>query len=195
MLQLGCCRAVMGKHFTSSETPSLCQAPTDIKVEFHWLVYSWNKWTEDTIITNINIVSDCWTSLVKSSVSHDVICYRNRLELSEPMMLEMEMWNHLKVNEGWLLQCCIKSVCAEWDCLNKFHSRRTELFRNGSHDYYELKFTFLVLIQVFFFVIILIWIFNMSYRLTELLLKVFIVTKLQDLSSCFEVFPKLYCLF
>lgn len=164
-----------------------------IKVEFHWLVYSWNKWTEDTIITNINIVSDCWTSLVKSSVSHDVICYRNRLELSEPMMLEMEMWNHLKVNEGWLLQCCIKSVCAEWDWINSIlgvqsclGTGATTLLRTEVHI-----FGF----NTGFFVIILIWIFNMSYRLTELLLKVFIVTKLQDLSSCFEAFPKLYRLF
>lgn len=38
--------------------------------------------------------------------------------MSEPMMLETETWNHLNVNEGWLLQCCIKLMCTEWDWIN-----------------------------------------------------------------------------
>lgn len=36
MLQFGCCRAVMGKHFISSETPSLCQAPTNMPLRWNF---------------------------------------------------------------------------------------------------------------------------------------------------------------
>lgn len=68
------------------------------------------------------------------STPHDVIRYRNSLEMSEPMILEMETWNHLNVNEEWLLQCCIKLMCTEWDCLNTFLSRCTALFRNWSYS-------------------------------------------------------------
>lgn len=102
------------------------------------------------------------------SVSYDVICYSNKLELSEPMMLEMEMWNRLNVNEEWLLQCCIKLMCTEWNCLNTFHSRCTGLFRNWNHSqvwlYWELSFQFSVLIQFWFSI----WTLYTPYRLTKL---------------------------